>query len=209
MSEAPDPSRLTIGDVAEALAFIQRAWHLPINPLIPDPCETQRDRLKACPEYGRLCQWCEANLGREMSSDTMQAVISRLAVELRKPFAEVRSISLADALVILAATGDGRPKAGEKDEKERKPADPPLSEDQQFLLIAAYELSAFDSDSRQTAAKIVVRAKSKHADPANVKRSLSDLVHKELLHSKPSRGGGYWLTSEAMERAKRLKELIG
>jgi hypothetical protein len=91
-----------------------------------------------------------------------------------------------------------------------KPADLPLSEDQQVLLVAAYELAAFDSDSRKTAAEIVDQAKGHHCDPENVKRALADLVNdKHLLDSKTGRGGGYWLTPEGKRRAKRLKESMG
>ncbi len=44
---------------------------------------------------------------------------------------------------------------------------PFLSEDQKLYLIAAFELSAFDSDSRRTSTQIVVRAKGRHAEPAS------------------------------------------
>jgi hypothetical protein len=99
--------------------------------------------------------------------------------------------------------------AGAKSKRKGKTADLPLSIDQQFLLVATYELAAFNSDSRQTAAQIVDQAKGHHCDPENVKRALADLVEdKHFLGSKTGRGGGYWLTPEGKRRAKRLKKSI-
>jgi hypothetical protein len=83
-------------------------------------------------------------------------------------------------------------------------SEPSLSEDQRYLLIAALELAAFDSDSRKTAARIVDRAKGRFADPSNAKKALADLVGKGLLGSLTGAKGGYWLTREGRRRAERL-----
>jgi hypothetical protein len=84
---------------------------------------------------------------------------------------------------------------------------PLLSEDQKLYLIAAFELSAFDSDSRRTSVQIVTTAKGRHAEPASAKKALSDLVSpKKLLRSKNGKQGGYWLTEAGKLRAKRLLE---
>jgi hypothetical protein len=92
----------------------------------------------------------------------------------------------------------------ERDENRNR-AEPPLTNEQQYLLIAALELAAFDSDSRRTAEELVKAAKGASADPANAKKPLAGLVRDGQLDSRKGAGGGYWLTPAGKRRAIRLQ----
>ena len=85
-----------------------------------------------------------------------------------------------------------------------RPQDLPLSVDQRDFLVAALELSAFDSDSRQTATEIVEQAKGKHANRRTRNARFASLVEKKLLESTTGRHGGYWLTETGRSRAERI-----
>lgn len=91
-------------------------------------------------------------------------------------------------------------------EQQGPPSDEPvLGEDARYLLVAAYELGAFDSDGRRSASRLCEQAKGRLADPNGVKRTLKDLVDVRLLKSATGRGGGYWLTEAGKKRAERIK----
>jgi hypothetical protein len=97
MSELPDPNRLTVGDVAEALRFIDATWHQPYT----THYMTLINVLKASPDYEKLCDLCQATLGFDLRADSIKALISWLAMKLRQPFDVVRSIPLTDAVKML------------------------------------------------------------------------------------------------------------
>jgi hypothetical protein len=90
---------------------------------------------------------------------------------------------------------------------DRNHSEPSLSEDQRYLLVATLELSAFDSDSRRTAAQIVDGAKGRFADPPNAKKALAGLVRKNPMESKRGSQGGYWLTTKGKHRSERLQRV--
>jgi hypothetical protein len=118
MSDLPDTTELTVGDVEDALRDIKAMRFL---------SHSTRDLrllavLKASHDYPLLCDWCEANLGVQLSADTIGTVIGRLATMLHKPFAVVRTIPLADAVRLL---GDAAPdydsaEGGTKNKTEKK-----------------------------------------------------------------------------------------
>ena len=104
----------------------------------------------------------------------------------------------------IQSKNSGSDPKNESIEMACRPQDLPLSVDQRDFLVAALELSAFDSDSRQTATEIVEQAKGKHAEPQNAKHSFASLVEKKLLESTTGRHGGYWLTETGRSRAERI-----
>lgn len=227
----PDPASLTVGDVADALAFMARWGDQTPNLPIRDAVIRRDALLGASPGFAILRGWLQANLGVNPSTEAMQVVISDLAKKLRKPFDAVRSIPLTDAVKLLdhetpnadrpgaGKTNEGKGEtAGSKARQEgaaepteggREADDAPLSEDQRYFLIAMCELAAFDSDNRRTSRQIVTRAKGRWTDTANAKRALAGLVRKSLCKSLTGANGGYWLTAEGKARAQRLKKSIG
>jgi hypothetical protein len=99
----------------------------------------------------------------------------------------------------------GLPEAAEPATPEGQDIDIPLSDSEQELLQAAFELQAFDSDSRKTAEEIVKEAVAPTADTNSYKNCLANLVENKFLESKQGSGGGYWLTKSGKERAEKLK----
>jgi hypothetical protein len=210
MSDLPDPSRLTVGDVAEALRVIEATRFSGVG------VEVAYDlRWRAClaksPEYAALCTWCETNLGLEMSPETLKIVISRLAKNLHKPFNVVRSLPLATALKELdAALGGGSEEDRETNQgkgKPRKPAGPltvdALTPTAWTLLECLVELRATKSSKAVTRSLIAKNAKVGNADSSNVRNAFKSLRKLGLIEAQ--RSVGTWATPAGVDAVKRRK----
>lgn len=107
----PDPASLTVGDVSDALLAIKQMAPMAPLPPIRDAILRRDAMLGASPGFASLRESCQANLGIELTADSIATVVGRLATKLRKPFADVRSIPATDAVRILVADG---PKADDE-----------------------------------------------------------------------------------------------
>jgi hypothetical protein len=116
---------------------------------------------------------------------------------------EIAHLKQLAAIALLRARDEGGPPTGTDGNGNR--AEPSLSRDQRWLLVAALRLSAIHSDSRKNAKVLLIKARGEFDKPANVKKALSRLVREGLLDSRTGRGGGYWLTPAGKLRAERLK----
>ncbi|MFL5240595.1 MAG: hypothetical protein ACJ8FY_00680 [Gemmataceae bacterium] len=85
-----------------------------------------------------------------------------------------------------------------------EPADEPLSDRAQEVLVAMLQLKAVDSDSRQSTAAIAARALGAEADANALKIVMSDLATRQLIQTREGRGGGCWLTEAGRRRAEKL-----
>jgi hypothetical protein len=154
--------------------------------------------------------WMSPALAKNIPKVTLEehGNLGRVIDELAGSFTHVLSPEQREQYGQKAGTAPEQPLAVTEPSSANRDDDqnaPVLSHDQQLYLIAAYELSAFDSDSRRTSVLIVTTAKGVRADPSAAKRALSDLVKpKKLLQSQNGKHGGYWLTTMGKRRAKRL-----
>ncbi|MCL2647168.1 MAG: Rrf2 family transcriptional regulator [Phycisphaerales bacterium] len=82
--------------------------------------------------------------------------------------------------------------------------DAAINERQQKILIAMFELKAFDSDSRCSTEKIAKHT-DKFATPKSYKQPMADLGRHGLVNKKRGSGGGCWLSEKGQERAEQLK----
>ena len=87
--------------------------------------------------------------------------------------------------------------------------DEPICERGQLVLVAMFELTAFDSDSLKSTEEIATKAFGDGADSNSLKRVMSELRTREFVSSKTGRGGGYWLASKGQNRAKKLRTCLG
>jgi len=83
---------------------------------------------------------------------------------------------------------------------ESQPADEPLSQARQDVLVAMLELEAFTSDTRRPADDIAAKAGA-----TDGKRAVAELRRLKLVETREGRGGGAWLTSLGRSRAERIK----
>ncbi len=83
-----------------------------------------------------------------------------------------------------------------------------LSDKQQEILVALFEMNSFDSDNRKNTQEIADRSEGKGAASESYKQPVSALVDAGLLESKKGRGGGLWLTPAGRERATRLTRKV-
>lgn len=82
----------------------------------------------------------------------------------------------------------------------------PLSPRAQHVLIAMFELAAFDSDRRRTTEAIAAKAIGWNADANALKAVMSDLKTRGLIETKSGSGGGCWLTERGIARAEKLQK---
>ena len=79
-----------------------------------------------------------------------------------------------------------------------------LTDRQQWLLQAAHELGAFDSDSRVLGIELARKAGFGYGVGKIPRTALSQLRKQGLLSASKYRGGGYWLTPTGRARAEKL-----
>jgi hypothetical protein len=201
----PDPANLTIGDVDDALLFIERCG--PIAPAKPELHDAviRRDRMLAkSPGYAMLRDWWQAK-GVELSTVAVQEFIRQLAKKLRKPFPFIRSLSADKAVELLAAadptTGDDRQEAG-KANKGKGESDKPLTLDDLKatawkLLTAIRDLNATDSGKAVNQKRIAVKARTGRHDSKHNQEAFGQLSELKLI--KAVRNVGTWITQAGTE----------
>jgi hypothetical protein len=84
-------------------------------------------------------------------------------------------------------------------------SDPPLSQRQYEILEAMLNLRATDPARRKTT-EVIAAAAEAGANPEAFKIPIKDLKKRGFIGTKPSRGGGCWLTATGRELAERLKK---
>jgi hypothetical protein len=85
-------------------------------------------------------------------------------------------------------------------------AAPALSERQYNILEALWLLGATGPESRKTTEQIANKAEGKCCNSALLKESVADLKQRQLIDTKPSRGGGCWLTTSGKALILRIIE---
>jgi hypothetical protein len=217
MSGLPDPAKLTIGNVADALRYIDRfGWggQMVMPSQIQDNVRQYRERLSASPEYGRLADWVELNLGVAISSDAVDQVIARLKAITRQPINFVRSMSVTDALEVLDAPSpaDGGRREASKARKGQgktgKTADPRSVDDLTptawRLLRALLKIGAIDAGTARSRSQIVEEAGDVgNADSRNVRDAFTMLGKLGLVATQ--RHVGTWLTQAGLDAARRRR----
>jgi len=74
-----------------------------------------------------------------------------------------------------------------------------LSDRQNNILQAMWELKALDQSSRRSTEEIAVRAEGPNASPEGFKAAIADLQQRGLIDTKVGRGGGCWLLPRGIE----------
>lgn len=81
-----------------------------------------------------------------------------------------------------------------------------LSDKQMLILSTLLKLNAIGPDLRVSTRKMSRRAEGNYGRPENFKRSISELVTKQLLGTRTGRSGGCWLTAKGCRRAEMLSK---
>jgi len=105
---------------------------------------------------------------------------------------------------ILEPGQDNTSVAVESQDKIEIETDSTLTDRDQWILKALFELAAFDHEHRKSTAKVVAKAAGGQADPGQYKEVVSDLKTRGLVDTKEGRGGGIWLTARGCKHAEKL-----
>jgi hypothetical protein len=96
----PTAATLTVGQCARLLDDLAKLWPDPCQP-VPAAYVRRSVVLHECPAWDEFELWANTVLGRDPNFDAARELQSRLARRLRKRFAEVDLMPLADAMAII------------------------------------------------------------------------------------------------------------
>ncbi|QDU80631.1 hypothetical protein Pla110_23620 [Polystyrenella longa] len=136
---------------------------------------------------------------KHASNSEPQPSLDRASVEVRNGMQVIKTRSKRIGHMKATSSGVQHIRAQERQSDEI------LSPNEQYILIAMFEMQSTDSDSRQTQAKIDEKAFGPTCDSNALKSVFSKLKKRGFILASTGPRGGYWLSEKGNARAKILK----